>query len=205
MHFIYVLHFIYARQISVLFVIEHLSILTRRIVWAFSSAWRSPANQRRLSMCMRLHPRLPTCRDAMCISRMPIGTRGKFAGTRGRRGNRLWKGIEERGRARWGGVRERWCSDDIWKRHRQTYREEARVALPGRTPRFVAFVFASWCFPLPPIYVHIILSGNPSGAVDFINTSLDCCAIEDDTWNLRIKMIEIIIPFFMYPNFQLFK
>lgn len=44
-------------------------------------------NQRRLSMCTRLHPRSPTCCNAMCISRMPIGTRGKFAGTRGRRGN----------------------------------------------------------------------------------------------------------------------
>lgn len=41
------------------------------------------------------------------------------------------------------GVGERWYPDDIWKRHRQTYREEARLALPTRTSRFVTFGFAS--------------------------------------------------------------
>ncbi|XP_011052042.1 PREDICTED: uncharacterized protein LOC105144685 isoform X2 [Acromyrmex echinatior] len=36
------------------------------------------------------------------------------------------------------------------------------MALPGRAPRFVAFVFASWRPILVySIYVHISLTGNP--------------------------------------------
>lgn len=40
---------------------------------------------------VRVYVRTPTFIEtcAVCINRMPIGTRGKFAGTRGRRGSRL--------------------------------------------------------------------------------------------------------------------
>lgn len=120
--------------------------------------------------CLRVHPRSSTrvrC-YTMCISRMPIGTPGKFVGTRRRRGSRL------RGGARWD-VWERWCPDDIWKRHRQTYREEARMALPGRASRFVAFVFTSWR-PIPSLLLHLRAyhpdrKSRPSG-VDSINASV---------------------------------
>lgn len=90
---------------------------------------------------------------------MPIGTRGKFAGSR-RVENR---GVSGEGRP--GGVGERWYPDDIWKRHRQTYREEARLALPARASRFVAFELASAPLAFPRTRAYHILTGNVTASV----------------------------------------
>lgn len=69
------------------------------------------------------------------------------------------------------GVGERWYPDDIWKRHRQTYREEAR---PGIANAHVAFchlrirVASAALSPIPTeITEHPLCTDRSNGSIVF--------------------------------------
>lgn len=127
--------------------------------------------------CLRVHPRSSTRahRYAVCISWMPISTRSKFVGTRGRRGSRLLRG----GALGCSGkVVPRWYMEtspaDI-SRGGQGGIARARTAFCRLRIRFVA--------PLPSsysIYVHIILTGNPNRPA--LISSTPQFAAEDGKW-----------------------